>query len=99
MKTYKDFPKEYIGSSDIASLIFAGPRSVEYVDFGEDGSYHAYMVNDKNAAIGEHYQLAAEFQHWIRIYDDETLIKNISAETIKIYRSGMFGCIIQYYND
>lgn len=99
MKTYKDFPKEYIGDSDIASLIFAGPRHVEYIDFGGDGSYSAYMVSDKTAAIGEHYQLVAEFQHWLRIYDDNVRVKKIRADHIKVYQAGMFGCIIQYYND
>lgn len=99
MKTYKDFPKEYIGDSDIAQLIFAGTCEAKYILFGEDGSYNAYMVNDKNASIGEHYQLEAEFDHWVRIFDDNTRVKEISADHIKVYRSGMFGCVIQYYND
>ena len=46
MKSYKDFEKEFIGDSDIATLIMLGYDSKEKdglllkkLNFGEDGNY------------------------------------------------------------
>lgn len=48
MKSYKDFAKESIGSSDIGALVLvgggAGDIQNQFLFFGEDGSYRAYMV-------------------------------------------------------
>ncbi len=99
MKTYKDFEKQYIGSSDIASLIMAG-----YIDgkgfvtmplhFGQDGSYSAYIVEGETE-IGSHYKKEVEFDTWLKIYDDEELVKTFDAKKIIIYRAAEMGCIIQ----
>lgn len=103
MYKYDKFQKAYIGESDIATLIFVGCGQGDLIakpiHFGEDGDYYAYMVNGKDVFIGEHYRLEQEFSHWVRIYDDTMLVKEIEAEHIKVYRAGSFGCIIQYYND
>ena len=103
MKSYKDFEREYIGSSDCAALIIAGFQpfvglATKVIDFGEDGDYKAYIVNGP-AEIGKHYSKVAEFYSWVRIYDDEALIKQFNADQIIIYRAGMRGCIIQLIND
>lgn len=103
MKSYKEFKQEFIGDSDIATLIMVGPTvsentnkylTTEPLPFGEDASYKAYMVEGK-AEIGSHYHLVAEFKHWLKIYDDEELTLNIRADHIKVYRAGEMGCIIQ----
>ena len=100
-KSYKDFEKEYIGSSDIASLILAGssPNGLKLHDlhFGIDASYQAYIVNGE-CEIGEHYELEAEFNIWLKIYDDDRLVKRFNADIIRVYRAGMQGCIIQLLN-
>lgn len=101
MVSYKDFEKTYIGSSDIAALVVVGPTEdglkAEILRFGEDGDYSAYMVLQE-AEIGEHYSKVFSFSNWVKIYDDNELVCKISGDKINIYRSGMFGCIIQMIN-
>lgn len=91
---YKDYKNEYIGDSDIASLTLRCPDSASILNFGEDGSYYAYVV-DKNAEIGSHYREVYRCKYWLRIYDDSSLAKKFYGEEIIIYRAGDFGCIIQ----
>lgn len=101
LKYYKDFPKEYIGGSDAAALLFAGSSEngliSQWVDFGGDSSYHAYIVEGE-AEIGAHYSFVIEFRHWLKIYDDISLVHTFYAEKIKVYRAGCYGCIIQLIN-
>lgn len=102
MKTYKDYEKQYIGSSDIASLILAGCRDGEGfvtipLHFGEDNSYDAHIVEGE-AEIGNHYEKRAEFNSWLKIYDDDGLVKQFEGKKIIVYRAAMMGCIIQILN-
>lgn len=99
MKTYKEYPKKYLGSSDYAALTMVGCKentglTSEILHFGEDGIYDAYFV-DENAEIGNHYELIATFNYWLKIYDDYNLTTSLSGSTINIYRAGNYGCIIQ----
>lgn len=101
MKSYKDFEKEFIGDSDIATLIMVGYDSKEKggvslkkLNFGVDGNYQAYIVEGQTE-IGSHYELVAEFTDWLRIYDDSSLVKEFHADVIKVFRAMEFGCIIQ----
>lgn len=94
MKTYKDCPKEYIGSSDIASLTLRGPRNVGMLDFLADGSYMAYVIGN-DVARGAAYELVFETNTWMNVYDDDGLVREFKAKEIKVYRCGTFGCIIQ----
>lgn len=98
MKSYKDFEKQYIGSSDIASLILVGcdknRLSLKELHFGQDASYQAYIVEGK-AEIGSHYHKVAEFESWMKIYDDEELVKQFIGKNIIVYRAAEMGCIIQ----
>ncbi|MBQ3584513.1 MAG: hypothetical protein IJA27_07345 [Lachnospiraceae bacterium] len=102
IKNYKDFEKQYIGNSDISSLILVGcgedGLQLKELAFGQDGFYDAYMVEGENVEIGKHYKEVAEFKNWLKVYDDEGLILNLTAKQIKIYRAGEFGCIIQRIN-
>lgn len=101
LKYYKEFPKEYIGDSDIAALLFAGLSEngliSQWVQFGGDSSYDAYIV-DEEAEIGAHYSFIVEFKKWLIIYDDLSLSRTFYAEKIKVYRAGNYGCIIQLIN-
>lgn len=104
MKIYKDFKKEYIGDSDISTLIMMGYSekekdglSLKKLSFGEDCAYGAYIVKGK-AEIGSHYKLVAEFSYWLKIYDDYEKVKLFEADIIKVYRAGEMGCIIQLLN-
>ncbi|MDO4564856.1 MAG: hypothetical protein Q4C04_04510 [Clostridia bacterium] len=98
MKRYDQFEKQYIGGSDIATLIMAGfvegqGLTLLPLEFMEDGSYKAYIVRGE-AEIGEHYEKVAHFDHWLKIYDDEGLTLDLNG-VIDVYRAGMRGCIIQ----
>ena len=104
MKTYKDFGKEYIGSSDIASLILAGyveGKGFEFkkLYFGQDDSYSAYIVEGDDVEIGSHYSKVAEFNSWMKIYDDNELTKSFYADRIVVYRAAEMGCVIQLIHE
>lgn len=104
MKTYKDFDKQYIGSSDIASLILAGYVDGKGLDlkklpFGQDESYDAYIVEGADVEIGSHYRKIAEFNSWMKIYDDERLVRTFHADKVVVYRAMEMGCIIQLVNE
>lgn len=99
MRNYKEFEQQFIGGSDIATLILVGHRGEKGLKtmplyFGEDGSYKAYIV-DAETEIGSHYRKVETFNHWLKIYDDERLTYKVYAKEINIYRAGDFGCIIQ----
>lgn len=102
MKSYKDFKKAFIGSSDIAALTLLGydpdKGAVPHLlKFGGDNSYYAYIVDAPDVEIGEHYTLAFHFESWLRIYDDEGLTLQKSASNIDIYTAGNYGCIIHLH--
>ena len=103
MKNYKlDYSREKIGVSDIACLIFVGMDKsdehwsikCEVIEFAGDGDYFAYIV-DEECAIPEHYNKEAEFDSWLRIYDDDICTRNFHAKKINVYRAAGYGCIIQ----
>lgn len=99
MKSYKDFEKEYIGSSDIASLVMVGYKEGKGVvprmlTFGRDGSYYGYIVKG-SANIGEHYEKVCEYKSWLNLYDDDGLMRKFTGERIVVYRAGEMGCIFQ----
>lgn len=99
MKSYKDFKKINIGSSDISSLILVGPKKGESLalremNFGEDGDYEAYLVDEEEVEIGDHYSLVESFDYWLRIYDDTSKTFDAYAKEIRVYRAAGYGCII-----
>lgn len=103
MKSYKDYEKKFIGDSDIASLILAGYVEGKGLDlkelhFGQDASYSAYIVEGDDVEIGSYYSKVAEFNSWMKIYDDEGLAKSFHADRIIVYRAAEMGCIIQVIN-
>ena len=103
MKSYKEYEKVYIGSSDIASLTIVAPRDhdgslAESLDFGIDSNYFAYIV-DSNAQIGDHYKLVQSCKYWMKVFDDQELTLDLHAATINIYRAGDCGCIFQCLDD
>ena len=100
MRSYKEYPKKCLGGSDYAALTMAGCKediglTSEILHFRENGIYDAYFV-DENAEIGDHYELIATFNYYMKIYDDYNLTTSLSGSTINIYRAGDYGCIIQF---
>lgn len=102
--------KTYIGSSDIASLTIRTCGLDEFnetnaktwglfsLNFGADGSYYAYVVDDA-AEIGAHYREVVRGRNWVRIYDDNGMTFYAHAREIVVYRAGEMGCIIQLLGD
>ena len=41
------------------------------------------------------FETSSGFKAWLKIYDDEGLTEDYSADKIRVYRAGDFGCIIQ----
>lgn len=103
MRDHHEYNKISIGSSDVAALILVGFSSKEkglkssILKFGEDNSYRAYIV-DGECEIPTHYILEAEFNSWMKIYDDEGLTYDTNADIIRVYRAGGMGVIIQLIN-
>lgn len=97
MKDYHEYPKQFIGSSDIASLLIRTPLECRVLDFGGDGEYSAYVV-DKDAEIGSHYQKIMTAKGWAWIYSDLARVCKFEGDEINIYRSGGYGCVVQILN-
>ena len=103
MKNYKDFRKIFIGDSDIAALIMVGYKKgvgvvPQMLNFGQDDSYYAYIVDENVVEIGSHYSTVAEFSDWLRIYDDDGLVEYLEADKIIVYRAAEMGCVIHLIN-
>lgn len=98
MKDYHEYPKQFIGSSDISSLMIRTPLECRVLDFGGDGEYNAYVV-DKDAEIGSHYEKIMTAKNWAWIYSDLQRVCKFEGDEINIYRAGDYGCIIQVLND
>lgn len=99
MKSYKEYEKVYIGSSDIATLTIVALRDngqplAQTLDFAIDSNYFAYIV-DGEAKIGDHYKLTQTCRYWMKVFDDQELTLDLHAPIINIYRAGDCGCIIQ----
>lgn len=97
MKNYKDYEKTMIGDSDIASLTVRGCKDIDSLDFGEDGIYNAYIVNQDTEIPEHYYEVFETDSSWLWIYDDTGVFKleNINGNGFAIYRAGERGCIIQ----
>lgn len=95
MKNRKEYGRVFIGSSEIATIIAKGPMVLGEIAFGEDSSYYAYLV-DGECEIPSAYKLVFETDGWLKLYDDYSLTVDMwSKGSIKIYRCGMQGVIIQ----
>lgn len=103
MSYYKDYAKRYIGMSDCARLILEGcdrweaanqKIKLERLDFGEDGGYDAYVV-DEDCEIPAHYKKQFAFYDFVNIIDDTGLQERLGGREITFYTAGNFGCLIQ----
>ena len=106
MKGYKSFAKEFIGESDIACLtvqVCGSDLDVFLLPFGGDGAYDAYIIHGEEVEIGQHYHLFKEVENfgWVKIFDDSGktfyYFHQDNENTMKIWRAGDYGCIIQFY--
>lgn len=87
-----------LGESDIACLIVAGPSDVGRIYFGIDSSYRAHYCCGDGWKIGDHYRKAFSTDHWLKIYDDDSLVfESCGFNHYDIYRAGDCGVIIHAY--
>lgn len=96
-----------LGSSDKARLLFADFDHAEWINFGEDGAYQAYLVNrflkdEAEVAIPEYYHQVAQFHDNLLVYDDtEKILDTVNnpncpyGAVFSVYRAGEFGCLIE----
>lgn len=99
MRSYMEYRREFIGKSEISALVMVGFKDKqgivpEMLNFSVEDSYYAYIC-DSEAIIGTHFKLVAEYNSWMNIYDDKTMVKSFIKGSIKVYRAGDVGCIIQ----
>ena len=91
----------FIGTTEYDSIILVGPQNnkiaAEVLNFSGSGNFTAILVED-NEEVGSNYKLVAEFNSWLKIYDDNQLVWEIWASKIKIYRADSVGCVIQLIN-
>lgn len=96
MKDHHEYSKISLGASDVASLVLRFPCGSKVLDFGEDGGYSSYLV-DEECIIPDHYSLECECEHWLWIYDDTSRTLQFDGEKIRVFRAGVKGCIIQIF--
>lgn len=73
MKTYKDYEKYCIGSSDVAYLTVDDGNQYYRLTFGEDSVYKAYVVvrkDTEDVQIGTHYSKVFSTHGRIKVFDD-----------------------------
>lgn len=92
MTNYKE-NKMSIGSSDLAQLVLRSPEGIATLDFGEDGSYGAYIVYD-DALIPSHYHRVFSAKSWLWVYDDDGIAAKFKGKYIRVFRAGERGCLI-----
>jgi len=96
MRTTKDKPKEYIGYSDSAFLVLVGEAdelTAKVLKMGGDGDYFTYMMGEEYCP--DYYKLVATFKKWVRVYDDERLVKTYRGDIIEFWRAGDYGVAIR----
>lgn len=86
--------KDYIGASGIAELTLCCNGEKTPLYFGENGSYHAYIVCG-SCYIPLYYVKVAQFKDKVDIIDDDGFVTCYEASVIRVYRAGEFCCIIQ----
>lgn len=90
----------YAGSSDIATLTLVGidaetkKVTAALLPFGADSVYRCTLVTGKDA-LPEYYKKKNSFSHWLKVYDDDGLVLDITLDAeekktnvIDVYRSG-----------
>ena len=105
MKHYKEFECKYIGSSDIAALIAVGITDTGLtatpLKFGGDGSYMAYVCDEDDVEIAEHYKKELTFKYWMVLYDDDGKTFDVelnNGKIVDVYRAGDYTALIHIHN-
>ena len=99
MKSYKEYKTQNIGLSvTLESLLLLGCQNgivvPQLLPFNTNDRFSAYVV-DEEAEIDSSFHVAADFDEWLRIYDNDALANYYEADRIIVYRDSENECIIQ----
>lgn len=98
-KNYHECKRIYLGASDIAQLVLRTDNGAKAINFGSDGEYYAYIVEDEKTDIPAYYTCVIDvICAWAWIYDDDSRTQKINFKKdmrLRVYRAGEYGCIIQ----
>lgn len=99
MRDYHDYEKIFLGCSDIGALTLTGLKAgkgltSQILHFNIDACYKAYLV-DENSEIEGHYHKVAAFEKWVKVYDDDELVRTLRGREIEFFRAGDAGCVVK----
>ncbi len=94
MKSYKKYPKQFIGSSDDCFLYATTNQKNMKIFFEQDGDYFAYIV-DKDANIGQDFRYIGKSYEKLEIKDEFGNNFAFEAKVIKMYINDKNKLIIQ----
>ena len=99
MKKYSDFPQIKLWGDINGTLILAGGSGSKDDFFLEKvgNRREVYVVEGYDVEPSETANIVAEYQHWIKIYGDESLLREFKADRILIW-SGV-ALVIQLINE
>ena len=95
MKSYKDYPLEHFGGSEIASLVLVYFDNVDYevqssiLHMGSDGNYRGRVVYNDVEIPNHYFKQKTVNVSWLKIYDDEGVYWSYKGDaTIEFYTAG-----------
>jgi hypothetical protein len=91
MKKYTDFKKKYLGFGERYFFTLVGFKEEEIESEVVHTAYeelYAFIVDENEVEIGKDWTLEAEFNTYMRVYDDEKLTHECWAKKILVYCSG-----------
>lgn len=99
VKKYSDFPQIKLWGGINGTLILAGGSGSKDDFFLEkvENRQEVYVVEGYDVEPSETANIVAEYQHWIKIYGDEGLLREFKADRILIW-SGV-ALVIQLINE
>lgn len=96
MKTYKDFPRVFIGYSDRSDLVLRSYSEVKFLGFDHEDNYFAWFVNEpiEIDKIGGAFRNVMTCRSTLWVYDDERRTAAFDAPEIRVYIDNDDNCII-----
>ncbi len=96
MKTYKDFPRVFIGYSDRSDLVLRSCGEVKFLGFDHEDNYYAYFVTEPIdiSRLGPEFRRALSCRSVLWIYDDLERTVCIDAPKIDVYITNDDVCVI-----
>lgn len=96
MKTYKDFPRVFIGYSDRSDLVLRSYNEVKFLGFDHEDNYYAYFVTEPIdiSKLGPEFRHVMSCKSTLWVYDDESRTASFDAPEISVFITNDDICII-----